>query len=175
MIDRSHVKRLGSSLALRQFSKFSVVGVLNVLISTVVFYLCYEEWHIGSGLFVLAGSAGEDLRAFLQGFGIGSLDGLVATIIGYVAGMANSFFLNRSWTFGTRGVDVIGQMRRFVILNLIGLSTSSAAMFIFVDLLRWPYMAVWTAVVALMLMLNFLGNKYWTFVVDGARADQISR
>ena len=155
----------------RQFAKFVFVGCLNVIISTVVFYLCYRQWQLAHLIFELTGQAGESAAALLERQGIQSLDAAVATIAGYTAGMANSFMLNRTWTFGARS-DVLGQMRRFFLLNIAGLGVSTLIMFTFVDLLNGPYVVVWVITVGLVMVLNFVGNKYWTFA--RRRADEVN-
>jgi len=151
-----------SSPVMSQFILFTMVGCLNVGISTIVFYLCYEHWHIASVLFRALGSVGSAALESLQGLGIQSVDGAFSTAIGYTAGMLNSYVLNKSLTFGVRSSN-LRQILRFILLNILGLIISTFIMFVFVDIMRAPYMFVWVSAISIVMVLNFLGNKYWTF------------
>jgi len=147
---------------MNQFIIFSLIGFLNVGISTIVFYLCYEYWHITSVLLRAMGPVGTAVVANLQEIGIQSVDGALSTIIGYSAGMLNSYVLNKSLTFKVRSSN-LRQILRFVLLNVLGLIISTMIMFVFVDIMRAPYMFVWVAAISIVMVLNFIGNKYWTF------------
>ena len=159
---RARLKNILSSPGARQFIKFALVGCINVGISTVVFFLCYEKWHLASSILHEMGQKGAGIVIELERLGIQSVDGAFATTIGYTAGTVNSYLLNRSLTFGVR-TNTWRQVRRFVLLNILGLFISTLIMFVFVDLMMWPYMAVWVATVTLVMIFNFVGNKYWTF------------
>lgn len=145
-----------------QFFIFALIGCLNVGISTIVFYLCYEHWHVASTLLHAMGPVGAAMMANLQEIGIQSVDGAFSTAIGYSAGMLNSYVLNKTLTFGVRKSN-LRQIFRFVLLNILGLLISTMIMFVFVDILRAPYMFVWASAISIVMILNFIGNKYWTF------------
>lgn len=130
------------------------MGCLNVAISTTVFYFCYTQWHVGS-FFAGIGNS----------FGISDLNGAVSSVIAYGVGMINSFILNKLWTFKIQN-GTLTQARRFFILNMIGLLLTTLIIFICVDVLNGPYMLVWFITVALVMILNFIGNKYWTFIEE---------
>jgi putative flippase GtrA len=91
-----------------------------------------------------------------------AIDGAIANIVGYLAGMINSFILNKIWTFKAKA-GTFKQAYRFIILNIICLILSTAILYIFVDLLLFPYILVWFTSITVIMTLNFLGNKYWTF------------
>jgi putative flippase GtrA len=151
-----------TSADLRQFYRFAIVGCLNVMVSFAVFILCYEVWPLASNAFDLSGNAGAWVRSALTGHGIPSVDAAVANVVGYGAGMVNSFVLNKTWTFRAQGNTLL-QMHRFFILNLLGLLLSTLLLFLFVDLLHGPYLVVWAIATAVVMVLNFYGNKFWTF------------
>jgi len=144
-----------------QLIKFSIVGIINVSISFVVFYFCYHL-QITSFILNLLGSIGDTLQNLLISIGFESIDGAVSNVIGYAAGMINSFFLNKLWTFQTKS-NTLRQAHRFFILNIIGLVLSTSILFLFVDVINWPYIPVWIFSTGLVMVLNFLGNKYWAF------------
>jgi len=153
----------------RQFVKFLVVGCSNFAISFTVFYLCYEKWHVFSRLMNDTGEFGKVIMHSLSRMGIESPEGGFANIISYSAGIANSFFWNRIWTF--RVLTETGrQLKRFVSLNVFCLFLSSFIIFIFVDIFGWPYRPVWVVTMSFITVLNFIGNKFWVFRrADGMR------
>lgn len=145
-----------------QFTKFAIVGCLNVLVSFAVFYLLYIHLPLAGMILDALHSRGLMVRELFQTLNIQSIDAAFANTIGYVAGMANSFVLNKIWTFEAKG-RTARQMHRFVLLNLIGLVISTVLIFIFVDQLGFTYLVVWPVTIALVMILNYTGNKYWTF------------
>jgi putative flippase GtrA len=130
--------------------RFALVGCANFLVSLAVFYLCYHYLPLGSSTPMAAGTA--EFRP----------DGAIANVLAYLAGMLNSFLLNRSWTFragGSVGVQAV----RFAAVNLVSLTTSTVAVFVFVDVLRYPELAVWIPLAGVIVVLNYLGCKHWAF------------
>jgi putative flippase GtrA len=119
-----------------QFIKFAVVGVLNSAIQYLVFLLLYS----------LAGT-----------------QYLVASIIGYVAGMLNSYVLNRRWTFGSRNQQLLTELGRFVAVNLISLGVNLGLLFLLVS--AGIMVPQWAQVLAIAgsTLVNFVLNKVWTF------------
>lgn len=118
--------------------RFAVVGVGNFFVSFAVFYLCYH--------YLPAGGA----------------SGAVANVFAYVAGMINSFVWNRSWTFNAEG-GVAGQALRFTVVNLVSLSLGTLVVHVFVDRMHYPELAVWIPLAVLIVIMNYLGCKYWAF------------
>jgi putative flippase GtrA len=119
-----------------QFIKFALVGILNSAIQYLVFLLIYR----------------------LFGFQY-----LSASIIGYVAGMTNSYFLNRRWTFASRNQRLLPELGRFVVVNLISLGANLGLLFLLVSTgLMVPQ---WAQVLAITgsTLVNFVLNKAWTF------------
>ena len=107
------------------------------------------------------------LAEALVRLGVGSIDAAVANFVGYLAGMVNSFILNKAWTFEARG-QTWQQMQRFVTLNVVGLLGSTLIMFVGVDLLGAPYLPVFVGTVVLTTIFHFFGNKHWTFAGSGS-------
>jgi putative flippase GtrA len=86
----------------------------------------------------------------------------LANLLAYLAGMINSFLLNRSWTFRASG-NAAAQAVRFTLVNLSSLALSTAVMFRFVDVLHYPEIAVWVPTTMAVILLNYLGCKHWAF------------
>jgi putative flippase GtrA len=119
-----------------QFVKFAVVGVLNSAIHYLVFWFLYS---------------------------FSGTQYLIASIIGYVAGMANSYILNRKWTFGSRNQKLLPELSRFVAVNLIALGANLGLLYLLVSAGNMaPQWAQLLAIVASTLV-NFVLNKLWTF------------
>jgi len=140
---------IGSSDA-RSAARFAIVGITNVLVSFCVFYLCLH--------FLPAASQRH------------TPSGALANLLGYAAGMVNSFVLNRTWTFQAAGNTAVRALR-FCAVNLTGLAVSTSAMFWFVDVLAYPAVAVWVPVTLVVMTLNYLGCRYWAFAPASLAAE----
>ena len=146
----------------RQFSKFIIVGFSNFAVSFAVFYLLFNYGHLSGLFYGLLGQTGRNLEDFVLQFGAGSLDGTLANILGYSAGVVNSFTWNRLWTFRAKQ-EVGAQFGRFLALNLSCLLLSTASLFLFTDRLHWPSLPVWLVTMGIVTLLNFGASKYWVF------------
>ena len=96
-----------------------------------------------------------------------SSDATLANIVGYAAGIINSFIWNRFWTFKVKHKARV-QFVRFVGLNIAALALSSASLFVFTDTLELPYLPVWFITMSIVTLVNFVCSKYWVFRVGGA-------
>jgi putative flippase GtrA len=126
----------GSKASMVQFIKFAIVGVLNSAIQYLVFLFLYS---------------------------LGGTQYLLASIIGYVAGMINSYILNRKWTFGSRNQQLLTELGRFVAVNLISLGVNLGLLYLLVS--TGVMVPQWAQVVAIAgsTLVNFVLNKIWTF------------
>jgi putative flippase GtrA len=128
-------------LALRHpFARFLVVGCANFVVSFAAFYLSYQHLPLGE-------SSGR---------------GAVANVLAYCAGLANSFVLNRLWTFRAEGRVGVHALR-FGLLNAATLVGSTAVVLLLVDRAGLPYLAVWLPLTLAILAAHYLGMKYWAF------------
>jgi putative flippase GtrA len=157
--------RLRSSFSppdIRQFARFAIVGCSNVAVSFIIFYICYTELRLASLIINSLGVWGHRLQELLTQFGISTVDAGCSNIVAYAGGMINSFCLNKTWTFDVRG-RTLTQMRRFVVVNIVGLTISTSIMFVLVDLRGMPYLITWFLTIGFVMFLSFLGSKYWAF------------
>lgn len=76
---------------LLQFLKYCIVGVLNTIVTFAVIYICKS--FLGWNLYV-------------------------SNVLGYVAGVANSFLCNKSWVFKSKG-GYYNEALRFLIGFLV--------------------------------------------------------
>jgi putative flippase GtrA len=144
-------------------SRFAVVGCVNFVVSFTVFYVCFHYLsRLGPLLGPLEGA---------QRLGGVRIDGAVANVCAYVAGMVNSFLLNRSWTFGATG-RTSSQLARFVVVNAVTLTLSTSAMFHFVDVRGLPELVVWIPLTLVILVLNYLGCRHWAFAEPALQSSE---
>ncbi|WP_411345172.1 GtrA family protein [Paenibacillus sp. WLX1005] len=123
---------LVSKLFSNQAVRFAAVGVSNTVIDFIVFMLLQN----------LTGVA-------------------AAQILGYSAGTANSYYWNRKWTFARdKGWDV-GELIRFLVVNIcVAVITSIAISLVPVTI------PVWMAKIAVTILglgINFGFSKLWVF------------
>lgn len=135
----------------RQPLLFCLIGGMN----TAVDYAVY------SAVLFLSGTRG-DVSAILL---------LIAQVCGIAAGVANSFGMNRWFTFrheakgGTTGIQLI----RFLLVNALTLTLSYAALWALTRQGVNPYLAK-VPVVPLTMLVNYFGYKL--FVFKGNRHDR---
>jgi putative flippase GtrA len=127
--------------------RFVLVGCANLVVSLGAFYFCYHYLPLGAAA---------------------SLQGAVANVLSYVAGMLNSFLLNRLWTFRAGHGQLTTQAWRFTVLNAASLIGSTLVVFVFVDRLHWSEVGVWIPAAAVIMMANYVGMKYWAFLAPRA-------
>jgi putative flippase GtrA len=135
-------------------TRFALVGCTNFVVSFTVFYLSFHYLPE------------RTVTAFAGAFGAAALShppaAAVANVLAYLAGMVNSFLLNRQWTFRASG-NAWPQAVRFTAVSLFSLATGTAATFALVDVLGYPPLAVWVPVTMVVMLVNYLGCKHWAF------------
>lgn len=133
----SRVQRLRRRFA--RPARFALVGVLNTGIDIGVF----AALHFGAGI-----------------------DLLVANSLGFAAGLTNSFFCNKYWTFReTRNQGRISrQIPIFLALNLIALGLSNATVWFLA--LALPVMAAKLAAVGVTFVWNYWTSRRFVYTPD---------
>ena len=121
-----------------QFIKFCVVGGLNTAI------------HYG---------------VFLALFRFLGVHYLLSSTVGYCCGIVNSFVWNKLWTFQVRGTRKDIEFAKFVAVNLVSLLINLGSLKIFVTNFGIQPEIGQVFAIGLAIMVNFLGNKLWTFRV----------
>ena len=138
--------------------RFAAVGLSNFFVSLAVFYLCYRALLAWGVPFSGGRTGGEGAAA-------------VANVVAYLAGMVNSFLWNRTWTFRARG-KIVPQALRFAVVNFVSLALGTAAMYVFVDRLGYPELAVWIPLAVVITFVNYFGSKLWAFARPAAPTEQ---
>jgi putative flippase GtrA len=119
-----------------QFLKFGMIGLVNTGIHYGVFLLLFRPF----------------------GFHY-----LLASSIGYCAGLINSFILNKRLTFRTMGTRTDIEFAKFVLVNVLALATNLGALKVFVSLIHLIPEVGQVFAIGFSIVINFLGNKIWTF------------
>lgn len=120
---------------IKQAIKYGIVGVANTLITALVIWV------------------------MMKLFGCSSV---LSNAVGYAAGVINSFFLNKQWTFKAKG-NWIGSALRFALaFGVCYLFQLGVLLYLNRTLTIDPYYNQLIAM-AFYTVANFLMNKYFTF------------
>jgi putative flippase GtrA len=117
-----------------EFLKFALVGILNTGVDVAIFFLL--TW-LGSPY-------------------------VAAQVVSYSCGAANSYLLNKVWTFRSCGLSY-AELVRFVAVNLTSLGISIVFLTLLHDMAGLGLAAAKGGATACALAANFLGNKLWVF------------
>lgn len=134
---RSKLLPPGSRTWRVQALKFLVVGVLNTGVDAGL-YLALTRW-----------------------LGLAALPAL-AKGISYSAGVVNSYYWNRSWTFRSRAGG-LGTVAAFGLANLAALALNAGAMHLALNVLGLPEIVAFGAATAATFSWNFAVNKFVVF------------
>ncbi len=121
-----------------QLVRFALVGVLNTAIDLGLFALL--TYNVG-------------------------LDPLLANVFSFTAGAANSFVLNKYWTFGAGGGgrETVAQATRFTFVTVIVWALHEGMLVLFHKGLGWPALPVKALAIGVGLGVGFVANKFWAF------------
>ena len=120
-----------------QIAKFMTVGVMNTAIDTTAYFILTRWLGLGSMLVLAKG-------------------------IAYVAGMVNSFFWNRSWTFGDQG-NVWRAAGLFTLTHIVALAINAGTMALALDWLHLPEIIAFGTATGASFIWNFVLNKLVVF------------
>jgi len=116
--------------------RFVVIGALNSVTHYLVFLLLFR-W-LGSPL-------------------------LLASAAGYLCGLVNSYLMNRRWTFRVNHRQYAGEFARFLTVNAVSLVVNLLTLKLAVDTARLIPEVAQVLAIGGALLVNFTGNKWWTF------------
>lgn len=119
---------------IKEFVKFALVGLLNTGVDVAIFFLL-------TSLGVLY---------------------LAAQVVSYSCGAANSYLLNKVWTFRSCGLSY-SEVVRFTAVNLASLAISLISLHFLHDTLHTALAPAKGEATLLALVANFFGNKLWVF------------
>lgn len=88
---------------------------------------------------------------------------ILGAIGAFIVAVTNNFLWNRHWTFDAAGGHAGSQAWRFLTVSIVGLGLNLAILALLVDVAELPEVASQAIAVAIVLPVNFLGNRLWTF------------
>ena len=123
---------------LKSLLRLGVVGCSNTLVDFVVFTI---------------------LRAAFD------INYLLCQVVGYSAGVLNSFIFNKMWTFESRTSHFRTslQFARFLVINLLSLSVSLLGLKIMSDYWNLNVYVAKVAMTAVAQVINYSGYRFWVF------------
>lgn len=118
-----------------QFVKFCIIGAGNTLINLAVLYFLTSifGWYY-----------------------------LLSEILAFTAGTVNSFVWNSVWTFKSRTRHV-RKYFKFLAINVVSLGVNLLILYLLTNLLEVHYLLSELVASFASLVVNFAGNKMWTF------------
>ncbi|RKP56149.1 GtrA family protein [Cohnella endophytica] len=119
----------------KKLAKYALVGGLNTGVDFAVF--CTLVYAVGMGSFG-------------------------AQTISYVAGVVNSYLLNRYWTFQVKGKKSMAELARFILINVLSFAAATAVLLG----LEWFGMESAFAKIGSVfcsLAVNYAGYRLWVF------------
>jgi len=122
---------------LTQIAKFMTVGVLNTTIDAAAYFTLTRWLGLGSMLVLAKG-------------------------IAYVIGMLNSFFWNRTWTFGDKG-NIWRAAGLFTLTHIAALAINAGTMAFALDKLGLPEVVALGVATGASFIWNFVLNKLVVF------------
>lgn len=125
--------------------------------------LLAEKGKMAKYALVGLSNTGVDFAVFCLLVYLGGASPLWAQPIAYGAGLANSYLLNRHWTFrSAAGVPARGSPVRFVVVNVVSFGAATAVL---LALTHAGAPAAWAKAVSIAgsLALNYVGYRLWVF------------
>jgi putative flippase GtrA len=129
-----------------QFLRFCAVGSGNTAVDFATFYLLT----------------------------LGGAPALFAQVLSYSAGVANSYWLNRKWTFRVARKANALEVAKFILVNGVSLLISSGLLFILRDM---SHLDLWLSKLAATgggMVVNFMGSRLWVFIEDQNTRSELS-
>jgi putative flippase GtrA len=121
----------------KSFIRFAIVGVINTLVTILVNMLCNNVFNIHYQK---------------------------SWVIAYAAGVANSYIMNKLWTFESKGEkETTTEMIQFVVVNLVSLAATSLGLKYFVDYMGINKNIAQLPTIVISQFINYFGYKLWVF------------
>lgn len=121
----------------KEFLKFGIVGVINTCIHLAVLFILvnyFSVWYI------------------------------LASFLAFLIAVTNSFIWNTLWTFNKKIHEkTVLRFGKFFSLSAITALSNLFFLYLFTEFFGIYYMISQIIAIALTLMINFIGNKFWTY------------
>jgi putative flippase GtrA len=121
----------------KEFLKFCIIGAINTGLNLAVLFTLvdfFSMWYI------------------------------YAAVVAFLVALSSSFILNTMWTFKQNIKYKVGRRySKFFIVSCTAAFINIALLYIFTDFFRIYYMISQVMATMVTLMINFIGNKFWTY------------
>ena len=122
---------------IKEFIKFGVVGGIGTLINIIILFLLTEK----VGVYYL-----------------------ISAIFSFIVAMSGNFILNKIWTFKENVKLGIGKKYlQFGLVSVSALLVNLFFLYLFTEIFGIYYIISQILAIGIALIINFLGNKIWTF------------
>ncbi|NEN86220.1 GtrA family protein [Paenibacillus elgii] len=111
-------------------------------------------------------NTGIDLTVFTV-LTLSSVPYLAAQGAAFVCGLLNSYFMNRTWTFGQKGKSRPAEWMKFCALNLLIFSMSTALLIWLHEYRQLPMPVSKLGAMGAGMIVNYLGSRFWVFAASG--------
>jgi len=107
-----------------------------------------------------AGGYAINLGVYVLALGLGAH---AAAAISFIVAAASNYWWNRHWTFADSKGHFGHQGAKFLTVSLAGLLVNQLWLLVFLDWLGLGKIVAQAIAIMLVIPLNFLGNKLWSF------------
>lgn len=120
-----------------QFAKFSLVGLVGTFINIFILYIFTERFKIYY---------------------------LISAIFAFIFAVISNFILNKIWTFSEKIYErLVEEFISFFVVSLSAFVVNIFFLYIFTEFFHIYYIISQIVSIGISLMINFIGNKIWTF------------
>jgi|SRR3989344_4849568 len=120
-----------------EFIKFAIVGLSNTLIHLAILYFLTEFF----GVYYV-----------------------IASFIGFIVAVTNSFIFNTLWTFNKDIREKTSfRYSKFFVISSFAAITNLGLLYIITEFLGVWYILSQIIATGFSLIVNYLGNKFWTY------------
>lgn len=120
-----------------EFLKFSLVGLSGTILNIIILYVLTEKFEIYY---------------------------IFSAIFAFFVSATSNFILHKTWIFKENiGTRLVEKYIKFFGVSLLALSVNIFFLYVFTEFLNIYYIISQLLATAFSLMINFIGNKIWTF------------
>jgi len=122
---------------IREFFKFAFVGGIGTIINVLLLYILTEK----AGVYYL-----------------------LSAIVSFLIAMTSNFILNKVWTFKENiRLNAKKKYFQFALVSIIALIVNLFFLYLFTEIFEIYYLISQVLAIGIALIINFFGNKIWTF------------
>ncbi len=123
-----------------QISKFVIVGGLGALINVSILFILTDIFNVFY---------------------------LISEIIAFIISASQNYVLNKIWTFKEKLKNsVIKKYFKYLLISMISLLFNISVLYMLVEFFGFWYIYAEIVAIIFSSLINFLGNKIWTFKIN---------